>query len=97
MSLRRLVTKVFVNMSDVESCYNKENISWQELLIELVRANPCIYEKSHRDYYDDQGVKANCWKKISDSMIKAGFESIKGDPTSKLHLIIHHHSVTNYI
>ena len=31
--------------------------SWQELLIELVRERPCLYDKSHRDYFDTRGVK----------------------------------------
>ena len=47
---------------------DKENTSWQELLIELVRASPCLYDKSHPDFFDDRGTKAHCWKRIAEQL-----------------------------
>lgn len=41
---------------------------WQELLIELVRNRPCLWDKSHTAYKDSRTIKANNWSDISNEM-----------------------------
>ena len=38
---------------------NRENYPRDEVLIELVREYPCLYDTSNKDYKDSRGVKAN--------------------------------------
>lgn len=47
--------------------------SWQELLIEAVRARPALYDKAHKDYKDVRGVKYNLWNDIFSEMVAHGF------------------------
>ena len=74
--------------------------SWQELLIELVRDRPCLYDKSHRDYFDTRGVKKNQWKDVAAGLIAGGCSSI-GDANNtqsgkrKIH-ILHLHLLDFY-
>ena len=57
--------------------------SWQEVLIELIRERPCLYDKSHRDYHDSKGVKQNLWLEVVQHMESAGFKTMDESPTSE--------------
>lgn len=46
----------------------------EELLIELVRKYPAIYDKSHKDYKDRSGVVQNIWEAIEVQLKANGFE-----------------------
>ena len=77
---------------------DKENTSWQELLIELVRASPCLYDKSHPDFFDDRGTKAHCWKRIAEQLKEAGYDNIKGEPTGGYNkLFLHKNTIFEFL
>lgn len=40
-------------------------MSWQEILIELVRDRPILYDKSCNNYKDSRVRKLNNWKDIT--------------------------------
>lgn len=83
---------------DEGTAANPNHMSWQEFLIELVRARPAVYDKHHRDYKEGRGIKVNLWKDISDSMVDAGFLSLKGSATSmyiKFIIIIYNYYYVN--
>lgn len=50
----------------------------EEYLINLVRSEPAIYDKSNRNYKDRNGVVANIWKKIAEQMVEAGYKEFEG-------------------
>ena len=44
-----------------------------ELLIELVRSFPCLYELKDKSYKSSKAVKENAWGNIVEEMHKNGF------------------------
>ena len=73
-------------MSDSESeqqTLDNSTMTWQEFLIECVRARPCLYDKYDVIFSDTRGVKANAWGEIVGELIAAGFTTIKNKPTSE--------------
>lgn len=37
----------------------------KELLIDLVRERPCLWDKRHSDYKDSRTIKTNNWKDVT--------------------------------
>lgn len=46
-----------------------------EYFIELIRARPCLYDKSNPDYKDVRGVRLNNYTDICNAMVEAGFSN----------------------
>ena len=63
-------------MSSGEEEIDMAAITFQEFLIELVRARPCLYDKTHPDYFDTRGVKANNWEDVAHQLLEAGFSKL---------------------
>lgn len=43
-----------------------------EVLIELVRSRPVLWQKSHPDYEDTRRIKANNWEDVNRSLHESG-------------------------
>ena len=43
---------------------------WQEVLINLMREKPILYDKSHPDYKDSRNKKRNHWQDVLDEFNK---------------------------
>lgn len=39
--------------------------SWQEIIIEAVRARPCLWDKLHPNYKDTRTIKKNNWMDVA--------------------------------
>ena len=46
-----------------------QNYARDEVLIELVKEHPCLYDPKNKDYKDSRGVKANVWKLITEDIV----------------------------
>ena len=60
-----------------------------ELLIELVRSRPCLYDKKDPNYKDSRGVRANNWADIAKLMVESGHLNYEGEQIYNLHFIIY--------
>lgn len=49
---------------------------WHDLLIQLVRERPCLYEKGDNDFMDGRTIKLNNWKQICRLKKEAGFSQL---------------------
>ena len=79
-----------VENEDIQQQCSPDQMTWQEMLIELVRVRPCLFDKSHRDYSDTRGVKQNNWADVANALVEAGFTVLKDLPTSKYKFEIYH-------
>ena len=61
-------------------------LTWQELIIELVKNEPQLYKKSHEDYAN-RDLKDSTWAKIAETMIEMGYTDIKGMRVGKLEFL----------
>lgn len=69
--------------SSDEEPTDTSSITWQEFLIELVRARACLYDKCHPDYFDTRGAKANNWEDVARLLKEAGFAKLGQDTTGE--------------
>ena len=60
----------------------------EELLIELVKHEPCIYDKRNRNFKDGVGVVKNVWDMIGKRMVEGGYPTMAGEQMN-LFLNIH--------
>ena len=73
--------------SEDETEINKNAITWQEFLIEAVRARPALYSKNSRDYFDSTVTK-NLWRDVTGMLLGAGFSVLNGDPIVNIGKVI---------
>lgn len=48
----------------------KRDYAKDEMLISLVKENPCLFDMRNPNFKDNRGVKANVWKRILEVMVE---------------------------
>jgi hypothetical protein len=51
-----------------------KNYARDEMLIELIRKYPALYQVNGKSYKDSRTVKENCFKKVAEEMLASGFD-----------------------
>ena len=64
----------------------------EELVIELVKHEPCIYDKRNRNYEDRAGAVKSVWDMTGKIMVEGGYPTMVGE---EMNLFLNFH--TDYI
>ena len=80
---------VFISHGAVFELYSSDEddqdcgVTWQEVLIQLVKNEPHLYEKANSDYANSD-IKETTWTSIAQKMNDMGFGDIKGIKVGKI-------------
>ena len=80
---------VFISHGAVFELYSSDEddqdcgVTWQEVLIQLVKNEPHLYEKANSDYAN-RDIKETTWTSIAQKMNDMGFGDIKGIKVGKI-------------